>query len=149
MINHSITGGIEEYGASIGFRNDTRPKENVLAMWMSFGKEGFEMSEYVLDRPDMKVQFPLSVFKGTIGKEKGKSGMMVSMTEKVSDIVFKRSNHVSDWTLIEDRFRTSLDTDEASKIDWSKGNKAYVRWKVSAHPTNYNTGALVVCHFCD
>ena len=107
------------------------------------------MSKYVLGGPDLNIQFPLSAFKGTIGKEKGKSGMTITMIEKASNVVFKTTNHVSDLTLIEDKFRTSLDSEGVSKIDWSKGNKAYVRWKVSAHPTIYNTGALVVCQFCD
>ena len=109
MIDRSITGGVERYGASIGFHVDAGLKENVLAIWMSFGKEGFEMSEYVLGGPYLNIQFPLSAFKGTIGKEKGKSGMTITMIEKALDVVFKTTNHVSDWTLIEDKFRTSLD----------------------------------------
>ena len=136
------TGAVEEYVASLGFAEpENSPKEPTVALWMNFDRDGLAMHEYVIGGPDQAIKFPLSMFMGMAGREAGAPDTQLIMTQKLSDIVFKKNKHVTSWMLFSERFKDSLSAVGAN-INWTEGAGVYCRYKIAAHPFNTEPGCM-------
>ena len=150
-IQSMLTGTQEAFRVDLGFTDpDYAPTTTTLALWLEYKSGAPRSHEFLaggklilirLDYvqhfagPPIEIMFKMNVFHGNDGKTAGNAESVVTARETPNNIQFRAGSNVSDWELMEVRFRDSLSSPGAT-IEWGEGNAIYTRWRVEAGESN-------------
>ena len=117
---------VESFRIATGFAADDTD-DLTIAVWMET-KNGLPRGhEFLVGGKSFFVKFPMEAFRGYDDKSSGTPKTEIRAKVHPSEIKFKAGSNVSEWQLIQDRFRESLSSPGAN-IDWSETAGVYTRY---------------------
>ena len=124
-------GSLQQVSAELGFtHSESRPSELTAALKLEFRTGVLKSYLFLLGGPELDISFPFSKILGLENRSAGGPEAMLNMKIDPSSIKFISNHGVSDYKLMQDKFRSSLSHPGVDHV-WSDGPGIYTRFRVS------------------